>query len=267
MEFGDKKYKMDNFLELLGSFIADGWVDEGTKHRRIAISMIKKRKQEFIKNTLDNLKIHYNMRNDRVLIGNTYKELVDYFKILSVGASNKYLPNFVWNLSQRQAIILMNSLIHGDGSYNNNGSAGYFTSSYKLANDIQKLTLHCGWSSTIKLYNGREKGRENIINGRTVISNHDNLSIRIIKSKNTPQVNHGHVHQQNIQVEEYVKYTGKVGCIEVPDTHLFYYKEDEFSPPCWSGNSSRHGQQAKVTSKMLLVQSIGQHSQIAGTSC
>jgi len=246
MEFRDKKYKMDNFLELLGSFIADGWVDEGKKHKRIAISMVKKRKQEFIKNTLDNLKIHYNMRNDRVLIGNTYKELVDYFKILSVGASNKYLPHFVWNLSQRQSIILMNSLIQGDGSYNNNGSAGYFTSSYKLANDIQKLSLHCGWSSTIKLYNGREKGRESIINGRTVISNYDNLSIRIIKSKNTPQVNHGHVHQQNIQVEEYIKYTGKVGCIEVPDTHLFYYKEDEFSPPCWTGNSSRHGQKGTI---------------------
>ena len=26
--------------------------------------------------------------------------------------------------------------------------------------------------------------------------------------------------------EKYIKYTGKVGCVEVPDTHLFYYKED-----------------------------------------
>ena len=267
MEIQDKKYKMDDFLELLGSFISDGWVDEGSKHRRIVISMIKKRKQDFIKNTLDNMEIHHNMRKDRVLVDNTYKELVDYFKILSVHASNKYLPNFVWNLSQRQAIILMNSLIQGDGSYNNNGSDGYFTSSYKLANDIQRLTLHCGWSGTIKLYNGREKGHQSIIKGRTVTSNYDALTIRIIKNKNTPQVNHGHVHQQNIQVEEYIKYTGKVGCIEVPDTHLFYYKEDEFSPPCWSGNSSRHGQQATVMPKALLVQSIGLHSQIAGTSC
>ena len=47
-------------------------------------------------------------------------------------------------------------------------------------------------------------------------------------------------------MEEYIKYTGKVGCIEVPDTHLFYYKEDEFSPPCWTGNSSRHGQKGTI---------------------
>ena len=247
MEIGDKKYKMDDFLELLGSFIADGWVDEGTKHRRIAISMTKKRKQNFIKNTLDNLEIHHNMRKDRVLIGNTYKNLVDYFKELSIGASNKYLPEFVWEVISKQSIILMNALLQGDGSYNKNGSAGYFTSSITLANNIQRLALHCGWSGTIKLYKGREKGYTSIMkDGRKITSNYDNLCIRIIKAKNNPQVNHGHVHTQNRQTEEYIKYTGNVGCIEVPDTHIFYYKEDEFSPPCWTGNSSRHGQKGTI---------------------
>ena len=42
-------------------------------------------------------------------------------------------------------------------------------------------------------------------------------------------------------IEEYINYTGKVGCLEIPETHLFYYKEDEFSPPVWTGNSNRHG--------------------------
>ena len=239
---GDNQYEMDNFLKLLGAFICDGWVDSGVKHRRIALSMSKSRKKEFISETLDNLNIDYNMRNDRVLIGNSYKNLVDYFDDLSVGAANKFLPSFVWDLSQRQSIILMEALLQGDGSYNKQGSAGYYTSSYKLADDVQKLALHCGWSGTIKLYNGREKGSESKMkDGRIIKANYDALSIRIVKSKNNPQVNHGHVHQQNRQVEEYIKYSGKVSCIEVPETHLFYYKEDKFSPPCWTGNSSRHG--------------------------
>jgi hypothetical protein len=67
------------------------------------------------------------------------------------------------------------------------------------------------------------------------------VQLRIVKSKNNPQVNHGHVHEQNIQIEEYINYTGKVGCLEIPETHLFYYKEEEFSPPVWTGNSNRHG--------------------------
>ena len=41
-------------------------------------------------------------------------------------------------------------------------------------------------------------------------------------------------------VETY--YTGVVGSIAIPETHLFYYKDNEFAPPCWTGNSSRHGQ-------------------------
>jgi DNA-directed RNA polymerase II subunit RPB2 len=48
------------------------------------------------------------------------------------------------------------------------------------------------------------------------------------------------------RIERYIKYTGVVGCIEVPKTHLFYYKESMDSPPCWTGNSSRHGQKGTI---------------------
>jgi len=235
------KYNMDDFLKLLGAFIADGWVETAKKYTRINISMIKKRKKIFIEDVLTKLNINYNMTHDRVLIGNTYNELVTYFKKLSLGASNKHLPEFVWNLSQRQSIILLNSLLQGDGSYNAQGSCGYYTSSTKLADDIQRLALHCGWSGTIKLYDSKVKGSQSTtLDGRIITSNYDNLSVRIVKNKNTPQVNHCHVKEQYIQKEEYIKYTGKVSCIEVPETHLFYYKEDIYSPPCWTGNSSRH---------------------------
>ena len=246
MIFDKNKYDMNNFLKFLGSFISDGWVDEGDKHRRIAISMSKLRKKIFIENTLNQLNINYNMRSDRVLIGNNYKEVVDYFKKLSVGASNKYLPNFVWKLSQKQSIILLESLIQGDGHIDKNGCYSYCTSSIILANDIQKLALHCGWSGTIKLYKGREAGRVSIIKDRTITSKYDNFIVRIVKKKNEPQINHGHTKKQYAQIEEYIKYTGKVACIEVPNTHLFYYKEDLLSPPCWTGNSSRHGQKGII---------------------
>ena len=239
-------YNMDYFLMLLGSFISDGWIETGKKYTRINIAMIKKRKRDFIENVLNKLNIHYNNTKDRILIGNTYKELIDYFKILSTGASNKYLPKFVWELSQRQSIILMNSLMQGDGSYNKQGSCGYYTSSFKLANQIQQLALHCGWSGTIKLYDTKKAGNETLIGERIIKSNYNNYCIRIVKTKNNPEVNHGHIHKQNIQEETYLSYTGKVGCIEVPDTHLFYYKEDIYSPPVWTGNSSRHGQKGTI---------------------
>ena len=248
IQLGGTQYNMDAFLMLLGAFISDGYVDTGEKHRRISICMKKIRKKEFMVCALDELGVHYNIRPDRVLIGNRYKQLVDYFKVLSVGAAKKYLPQFVWELSQRQSVILLNALLQGDGSYNKNGSAGYYTSSKQLAEDVQRLALHCGWSGTIKLYKGREAGHESFINPvvRKITTNYDALAVRIVKKKNNPQVNHGHVHQQTRQTEEYVRYTGQVGCIEVPKTHLFFYKEDMYSPPCWTGNSSRHGQKGTI---------------------
>ena len=238
-------YAMDPFLKLLGSFISDGFVDIGEKYRRISLCMKKERKKHFIKTTLEEMGVHFNIRPDRVHIGNTYHQLVDYFKILSVGAPKKYLPQFVWKLSQRQSVMLMNALLQGDGSYNGSGSVGYYTSSRRLAEDVQRLALHCGWSGTIKLV--REKGLDVIINGKkTGTANYDQLVVRTVKKKNNPQVNHGHVHKQTRQIEEYVRYTGQVGCIEVPATHLFFYKEDLYSPPCWTGNSSRHGQKGTI---------------------
>lgn len=204
------QYKMDPFLKLLGSFISDGHVD----HYSIRLCMSKHRKRDFVQSVLEELDIRYSVQAKYVRIGATYRQLVDYFR--SVSAAN--LPQFVWELSQRQSVILMNALIQGVDK-------GYYTSDKQLAEDVQRLALHCGWSGTIKLV--REKG------GAA-----NSLVVQIVK-KNNPQVNRG--HEQTRQTEEYVRYTGQVGCIEVPKTHLFFYKEDLHSPPCWTGNSSRHG--------------------------
>ena len=266
------KYKMNPWLKLLGIYIADG--SRCGDGKNIKLCGLKSRKKEFMNNTCKELGIDYSVEDEGVRIsGAKYPEILEY--LIDKKAHEKYLPNYVWNLSQEQSRILMNSLMLCDGhtyTYKNKpGFSRYGTVSIKLANDIQRLALHCGWSGFIKLSEipGKTRtGRRNLGKRKgekvTITQKYNYYKISIIKKQNNPWVNK---KKNDSNKEEYIKYTGKVGCIEVPDTHLFYYKEDEFSPPCWTGNSSRHGQQAKVTSKMLLVQSIGQHSQIAGTSC
>lgn len=67
-------------------------------------------------------------------------------------------------------------------------------------------------------------------------------------------------YQKNIDEEIFItpnnyyliNYTGKVICPQVPDTHLFYYKETLDSLPVWTGNSTRHGQ--KGTTGLLVPQ-------------
>jgi DNA-directed RNA polymerase beta subunit len=245
-------YPMDSWLKLLGMFIADG----SCGNNKISFAGTKQRKKDFHKEFLNELGIKYCMMATKTQIAGEgkYKAIYTELKKLSVGALNKRLPNYVWNLSQRQSQILLNSLIEGDGSYNSNGSAGYFTSSPGLSDDVVRLALHSGWSGNAKTFNensGKKKGDVYDITGAngkrsTGTINADCLYVRIIKSKNEPQINHGHVDEQRGQSEFYKEYKGVVYCLEVPDTHrhVYYSRETKFSPPCFTGNSSRSGQKS-----------------------
>ena len=230
------EYNSNWFLQLLGMFISDGYAREPNC---ISICARKQRKIDLHNVICDKLNLVSKYHNHETQIRD--KNIYEILKPLSVGALNKQLPEYVWKFNTNQSRILLNTLITGDGSYNNNGSACYYTSSVKLANDVQRLALHAGWSGCIKKI--RDAGYESITKstGQIIHTNADTLSVRIVKSKNNPQINHGHVHEQNIQIEETIQYKGKVYCIEVPDTHIFYCREDQFSSPMWDGNSSRAG--------------------------
>jgi hypothetical protein len=166
-------------------------------------------------------------------------------KELDVGALNKFLPDYVWKLSQRQARILLESLISCDGSANSQGSECYYTSSKRLANDVMRLAIHAGYAGSIKTI--REEGAPyGIITARSSSKgtlNADALSVRIIKTKCEPQINHGHCKSQDGQSESTYHYKGLVGCIEVP-SHVFMIRQNNKN--VWIGNCSRHGQKGTM---------------------
>jgi hypothetical protein len=241
-------YNMEFFLKFLGMFISDGCVCSTS----ITIGITKQRKKDYLDDIANKLGLVWTKSkplddgNQKFTMGkNKCPGIFELFKELSVGALNKYLPDLVWTLGQEDCRHLLDGLLNGDGS-TRHGTAVimYYTSSPRLANDVQRLTLHCGWSSNISIV--REKGHETSIIGRNglphiIKSNADALRIGINRNKNEPQINHGHVKQQNGQSEEWVDFKGQVGCLEIPETHLFYYRENQFAPPHWTGNSSRQG--------------------------
>lgn len=126
----------------------------------------------------------------------------------------KKLPDFVWTLSRKQSRIILNLLVK-DECYQ----------SEEFSDDISRLVLHSGWSATIEEY------------GRTT-----NITIT---EENEPAINE---FDQNSQKEEFVNFVGQVFCLEIPDTHqhVYYSRESNFSPPCWTGNSSRSGQKSTI---------------------
>jgi hypothetical protein len=190
------------------------------------------------------------MKKDYIYIyGNDdYPEILDELNKINTDTYANYLPDYIWNLSQIQCRILLNSLINCIESYNNLSFTRYHTSNKPLANSISRLALHAGWSGVIT----------NISKGLYYID--------IIKLHNEPHINYDTIDEYDnrmnlkyltnkksyYKIERYESYNGNVYCLEIPDTHthVYYSREDEFSPPCWTGNSSRHGQKG-VTGILL----------------
>ncbi len=249
MVLGDKKYKMDDWLQLLGMFISDGHVN----NRAVILSAHKQRKIDFNTDILTKLGIDFYHDNYHgyfaINIGKN-NEIYNELKQYSLGALNKYLPEYIWSLSQRQCIILLEALIEGDGHTYADGFSRYGTISPRLANDICRLAVHCGWSGITKIAAepnegkhvitgtmGYKKGKSHIIESKNTY-----YKVSIIRKQNQPYINK---KVNNSNKEELIDYEGKVYCIEMPSSHLYYMRENNFAPSMLIGNS-RAGQKGTL---------------------
>jgi hypothetical protein len=144
------------------------------------------------------------------------------------------MPEWVWKLSKEQAKLMVYSMQLGDGSFKKNSTSSmYYTSSIKLADDFMRLLLHAGWSGNKSCH--IKAGANTVqIRGKDVTNNYDIWRISVIKTKNEPCVNHGHVKTQEIQEEEIYDYKGAVYCLSV-SSEIFMVRRN--GKPVWTGNS------------------------------
>jgi hypothetical protein len=161
---------------------------------------------------------------------------------LSVGATNKTLPDWVWELNKEQSLTLISGLLLSDGHTGGSGSLLYSTSSTKLADDIQRLALHAGWSANKRLHTAA--GSPYTIGNHSGVTTQDLWLLAFIRAKNRPAMNHGHHKVQNGQSEHMVPFNGKVYCLEVPG-HVFYVRRN--GKPVWTGNSRARGPIVSLT--------------------
>ena len=251
IRIGDVDYDMDAWLQLVGMFISDGCCDRTNKG--VFITALKERKTTFINSILEKLGLIHSYHTDGnyFISGCKYPEIHAEFSKLSVGALNKYLPEYVWNLSQRQSIILLESLLQGDGhtmQYKGEDEFSlYGTISVQLADDITRLALHCGWSGIVKVAeepNGIAKVGKRNLGSRagqevSITQRHTYYKVSIIRKQNEPWIKK---KQNESNEENLIEYQGKVYCVEMPSSHTYYMRESAHSPCLIIGNSSRHGQ-------------------------
>jgi len=233
--YPEVSYSVNDWCYLLGIWYAEGWASGKANYGAVTISANKPRVYSKLTEVLQKMNITYSFNESSKKLSIYNKQLYAHFKPLSVGAPYKNLPSYVWNFSKEECKCLLHGMLLGDGSKSSSITWLYWTSSFKLAEDVQRLALHCGWSANINLPEGRKAGgKMTMKDGRIITTNFDNYKVTIVTTKNEPTVNHGHIHQQHAQTEEWVDFDDKVYCIEVPG-NVFYAKRN--GKPYWTGNS------------------------------
>ena len=234
----DQLVDMDAWLIVLGIWYAEGWAN----NRSVAFAANKPRVQEALFTALKTLGWTYRFDEKTLKLDILNQSLRDYLIPFSVGSTNKSLPDWVWKLSKEQSQTLLFGMMLGDGHTTHSNSEVYSTSSTMLADQVQQLSLHAGYSANKIVHTQANTSYD--IEGHSGVTTQINWSLRIIKGKNNPAVNHGHHYVQSGQSETWTDFEGQVYCLEVPGG-VFYVRHN--GKPVWSGNSRASGPLVMLT--------------------
>ena len=236
---------MLDWLEFLGVYLANG---STTLHERkdrngaveyiVAVHSIKGQSHSvsgnqyaWIQSVLDKCGFSYNPKPDRFIISS--KQLALYLSRFGK-ALDKYVPQEIFTYGTDAVEKILIGLLGCDGAYTQSGSLTYSTVSIQLAEDIQRLCLHRGWSANLKMY--PQKNAPETWNTR--------FNVQIVQAKNRPQVNHGHTKTQKGQAERVFISDEPVYGLTIPN-HTVYVRRN--GKPVWCGNSGRYGNKGVVS--------------------
>lgn len=241
---------LEPWLKFLGIWFAEGWAESYTENGnyRVVIAQNKKRVQDVLHPTLVKLGFHYVISGEKCIIYS--KQLWTLMRTWSVGARYKTLPRWALQLNKDMSYVLLQALILGDGYTSEGGGQRYCTSSIKLADDVQILCLHAGISANIVSI----RPRTSTMKGGRTISGGESYVVLLNTLKNQPTVNHGHTKTQNGQSERLVEGDGiRVYCVTLPNGIFMIRKNGK---PCWTGNSSRHGQKGNSLQRFFTFKGV-----------
>lgn len=239
----------DTFLMLMGAFISEGNIVNVKGSYGIDISQTKEPNRANLIAALQTANVPHCFTGDKIRIYS--KQLMMYCKVLG-HSHEKYIPNELFNFPPDQLRILFRWLMWGDGTTKPDGRpVAYFTTSPRLADDVQRLCLHLGWAANVERIH---EGGTTVICGKSTFGR-PFYRVGIVTKKLEPQVNHGHVKQQRVQSEGFIEnYKGPVFCVTVPG-HVLYVRRN--GKPVWSGNSNRYGAKgvvAKIVPDAQMIQ-------------
>ena len=166
-KYGDYLYEADNFLEFLGYWLSEGYVRQRSTQHGYEFGLSQKKPDRInpIRKCLQKMKgirwREYVEKDGRVKWEAADKGL--YFWLRQHGGIDTYtraIPDVAKHLCPRQASILLEALMYGDGTNHadresrkestpNQTHRTYFSASKQLTDDVQALAIGLGYRTSI----------------------------------------------------------------------------------------------------------------------
>lgn len=208
-----------DFAQFLGYFISEGCLDRFNAKEgryRVLLSQNPGYILEQMENVLDKMNIAYSSQNhdDRESTIRVYgKTLYKWLeRNIPHGAQNKRIPKEVFTWPKEARIALFKALIEGDGTDGKlENQKTYYTTSSKLADDVQMLALSLGFRAKKKFCKQAELSWGSEIYRVLVSDGGSHCGFRLIQ----PQM----ISKKH--------YEGKIYCYNVPN-HLFITRRNGY---------------------------------------
>ena len=209
------KIPMDTWVAFMGI-----WLSDGCASGYVSIAQKIPEKTQLIEDLLETLPFKFSKRDDAFCIYT--KQIHSYLKQFGK-APEKYIPDFIKKLSPRQIEIFLKWYTLGDGTMMKNGFRIFYTSSKKMADDIQELLLKVGRIGVIK-----SRLRKGEIWIKDHFANSSRIQYEVIERVKKLE---SWIDKRDMKT---VEYNGVVYCAEVKN-HIMYVRRN--GKPYWCGNT------------------------------
>ncbi len=218
IKIGDKEVNSDNFFKFLGIFLSDGWLRTRKTSKYgycIGVCCFKEEYYETIYGLLKKLPFDFKEQPTRKGYFITHdKNLYNFLKEYSInGAIEKYVPDFVKSASTSQIQMFLDFFRLGDGHKTKDGRIWYYTSSKKMADDLQELILKMGKNSSVSIRPPRGSISLRLENREIKAENCHNAFVISVWRKPSLSIE----RKRQISTRHY---KGKVYCAAVPNSTL-----------------------------------------------
>ena len=222
-ETGALEIPMDTWLRFLGIWLSDGWVSrrggEGDGSYLVGVAQENIPQRDEIRRFLEAFPVKFTENGQRYYC---YDKRLGEFLAQFGSAPEKFVPQFVKNLSPRQIGIFLDWFLRGDGT-RTQGFRIFNTSSKRLADDLQELLLKIGHVGLVK--SRTREARRRVVDDNADSSRSQYEVIERVRKLNS------RLDRRDMSI---VPYKGKVYCATVKN-HVMYVRRN--GKPVWCGNT------------------------------